>query len=145
MAAASTLFLLRILFLLILYLFLGTVLFIIWRDLGTAEKAPPRAKKPRAPGYLLVVGSGETGLATGDRLPLHPVTALGRDLSNDVVLTDTFASAHHALLTYRQSRWWLEDLGSRNGTTVNGNRMNRPIPLDRGDIIGIGEALLKLE
>jgi len=144
LAAETTLFLLRIAFLLLLYVFLVSVLVITWRDLTAVQKAPSGYRQEHVTGWLQVTNPGTTGFATGDVIPLRPVTAIGRDLSNDIVLADSFASAHHALLTYRQSRWWLEDLNSSNGTTVNGTLMKRPIPLDTGDIIGIGQALFKL-
>ena len=144
MAAETTLFLLRIAFLVLLYLFLVSVLVVTWRDLTARQKSPSGYGQGHVSGRLQVTNPGTTGFATGDMIPLHPVTAIGRDLSNDIVLVDSFASAHHALLTYRQSRWWLEDLNSSNGTTVNGTLMNRPIPLDTGDIIGVGQVLFKL-
>jgi len=146
LAAETTLFLLRLGFFLVLYSFLGIILLIVWRDLrATAEQPTSKRRETRAPGYLRVVNPGTTTFAAGDSLPLQPVTGVGRELSNDIVLSDSFASANHALLTYRQRRWWLEDLGSRNGTSVNGSRIQRPVPLDSGDIIGIGQVLLKLE
>lgn len=146
MAAETTLFLLRLGFFLVLYSFLGVLLLVVWRDLRAAAEQPTsKRRKTHAPGYLRVVNQGTTTFAAGDLLPLQPVTAAGRELSNDIVLSDSFASANHALFTYRQGCWWLEDLGSRNGTTVNGSRIQRPVPLDLGDIVGIGQVLLKLE
>jgi len=144
LATETTLFLLRLAFLAVLYLFLGAVLVVVWRDMRAAEEASPGPAQVHAPGYLQVINPGTTTYVYGDLLPMQPVTAIGRDLGNDIVLTDDFASAHHALLTYREGRWWLEDLGSSNGTTVNGSRIHRPIPLDPGDLIGVGQVVLKL-
>jgi pSer/pThr/pTyr-binding forkhead associated (FHA) protein len=143
-AAETTLFLLRVAFLAVLYLFLGAVLIVVWRDMRAAEEEAAAPEQVHALGYLQVTNPGTTTYVRGDLMPMQPVTAIGRDLGNDIVLTDAFASAHHALLTYREGRWWLEDLGSSNGTTVNGSRIQRPTPLDPGDLIGIGQVVLKL-
>jgi pSer/pThr/pTyr-binding forkhead associated (FHA) protein len=49
------------------------------------------------------------------------------------------------MLTLRSGQWWLEDRGSSNGTRLNGYRVEEPIVLSAGDIIGIGQLELKLE
>jgi DNA-binding CsgD family transcriptional regulator len=63
---------------------------------------------------------------------------IGRDPTNDVVLeADQLASRSHAEITVRNGQWYLVDLGSRNGTVVNGRTTHR-YPLRDGDVIGIG-------
>ncbi|NLE99729.1 MAG: FHA domain-containing protein, partial [Anaerolineales bacterium] len=56
-----------------------------------------------------------------------------------------YASAQHALLTWREGQWWLEDLGSRNGTQLNDELVDAPTVVVTGDIIRIGRARLKVE
>lgn len=63
--------------------------------------------------------------------------SLGRGLGNDVILEDTRVSRHHAQLRYRQRRFWVTDLGSTNGTFVNGERVNETALRD-GDLISLG-------
>jgi hypothetical protein len=139
----SQLLLLRIGVLVLLYLFLASVLVFLWRDLRVTVQ---RASQPRRlPGQLIVVDGGETGLAPGDAFPLQPLTTLGRDLASTIVLPDVFASSQHALLTLRDGQWWLEDLGSRNGTFVNNRRVAEPTTVQAGDLLGIGRVLLRLE
>jgi len=60
---------------------------------------------------------------TGEKVPLtNPKVKIGRDLANQVVITDdTFISRHHAWITFEEGGFWLEDLGSTNGTLLNGN------------------------
>ena len=66
---------------------------------------------------------------------------IGRDESNDIVLTDdTYVSRFHAWITYEQERFWVEDLGSTNGTMLNGARLKRRELLASGDKIKIGES-----
>lgn len=71
--------------------------------------------------------------------------AIGRSSSNQIVLTDASVSSHHARLTPRADGFVITDLGSRNGTTVNGERVTGSRLLRGGEAIGIGEALLDFE
>jgi DNA-binding CsgD family transcriptional regulator len=65
---------------------------------------------------------------------------IGRDPTNDVILEeDKLVSRSHAEVVVRSEQWYLVDLGSRNGTIVNGRAAHRH-PLRDGDIIGIGSA-----
>lgn len=71
-------------------------------------------------------------------IPLESTAvSLGRGLGNDVILEDTRVSRHHAQLRYRQRRFWVTDLGSTNGTFVNGERVNEAA-LSDGDLISLG-------
>ncbi len=128
---------LRLLIALVLYAFLGLVLYVLWRDLqrqGEDELTEP-------PSAVL---EGERGYA--GRLALRTVTALGRAADNHLILEDPFASAYHALLFWREGTWWLEDLGSHNGTLLNGEPLNNgPSRLVQGDQIRIGETVLRFE
>jgi hypothetical protein len=143
------LFVLRIVLLLLLYGFLGILAWLIWRDLRRAGASTPQGRRRGAEGaQLVVIASGDSGYAEGQQLALEPVSTIGRDLSNDIVLADAYASTRHARVE-RQSdgRFWLVDLGSSNGTVLNGQqvRPNVPVPLDTGDVIRIGKVELKYE
>jgi pSer/pThr/pTyr-binding forkhead associated (FHA) protein len=62
---------------------------------------------------------------------------LGRGLNNDIILEDTRVSRHHAQLRYRARRFWLSDLGSTNGTFINGEQVAEQALRD-GDIVSLG-------
>ena len=81
----------------------------------------------------------------GTTFPLQPITSIGRSPANTILIPDTYASAQHTLLTWREGQWWLEDRGSRNGTVLNDVRINGPTVVSAGDIIGVGRTQLKLE
>jgi hypothetical protein len=136
------LLLVRLLLVILLYAFLGTLLVVLWRDLRRAAGGRP---VPPPKGQLVVVEAGEAGPEPGTTFPLQEVTSLGRTPANTVILPDPFVSTHHALLAWREARWWLEDLDSRNGTTLNGEPVTRPVVVSAGDLIGVGREVLRLD
>lgn len=69
------------------------------------------------------------------------VITLGRDITNDIVLNDPEVSRHHIRLTRGGGGFTMEDLGSTNGTYVNGQRLVGAKPLNNGDMIGLGETV----
>ena len=69
------------------------------------------------------------------------VTTLGRDISNDIVLNDRETSRHHLRLMRAGDTLTIEDLGSTNGTFVNGKRVSGVTPLQNGDMVGLGETV----
>ncbi|MGQ9528953.1 MAG: FhaA domain-containing protein [Chloroflexus sp.] len=92
----------------------------------------------RAPGrssgafFLLQIGNAPQAL------PIATTTVtIGRGLDNDIILEDTRVSRKHAQLRYRQRRFWLTDLGSTNGTFVNGERISERALRD-GDVVSMG-------
>lgn len=69
------------------------------------------------------------------------IITLGRDITNDIVINDPEVSRHHSRLTQGGGGYTLEDLGSTNGTFVNGQRLTGARPLSPGDTIGMGETV----
>ncbi|WP_026370998.1 FHA domain-containing protein [Kallotenue papyrolyticum] len=132
---------LRIAVVFLLYLFLYQVLRVITRELRmSGAEATPASEY----GYLTVINPGQTGLEPGKRFPLNQVNTIGRAMTNDIPLNDNFLSAEHALLEWDGSTWIIEDLGSTNGTWLNGREVVQPTPLTYGDIIQLGHVELKL-
>jgi len=131
--------LLRLAFLALLWLALGLMARSLVRDVRAASRDPAAAL-----GRLVVVASAGRP-AAGSVFSLDAVTTLGRDLGSSVVVDDPYASANHAVLTFRGSSWYIEDLASTNGTFVNGERVEAPSAVGFGDEIGLGEVRLRLE
>ncbi len=69
------------------------------------------------------------------------VLTLGRDITNDIVINDPEVSRHHCRLTQGAGGYTLEDLGSTNGTFVNGQRLTGARQLQPGEMIGLGETV----
>lgn len=87
--------------------------------------------------YQLVM---RTGPAPGKSFALDKnEIRIGRDISNEVVINDAEVSRKHARLILQASGYVLEDLGSTNGTFVNGNRLVGPHPLKPGETVLLGE------
>jgi hypothetical protein len=134
----------RILAAIILYTFLGLAFYIIWRDLRQA--AIKRGGQAQVGHRLRVIEAVDNGLVeVGQAFSLQPLTFLGRDPENTIIVRHASVSARHARLSRENGVWWLEDLGSRNGTTLNDLPLSKPTPLTNGDIIGIGSLRFKLE
>src|SRR5215471_4718242 len=90
--------------------------------------------------YLLVRRAG----AEPERIGLNPaaVCTLGRSQSSTVFLNDVSISRQHAQVTFRDGSFWIEDLGSKNGTKVGGRRIDGATALKQGDAIQLGSVHL---
>lgn len=81
------------------------------------------------------------------------ILSIGRKDDNDLCLrNDTFVSRYHANLLWRETRWWLEDRGSRNGTftenptdTFIEDRVESPIPIEPGQLFRVGRTWLRVQ
>jgi pSer/pThr/pTyr-binding forkhead associated (FHA) protein len=72
------------------------------------------------------------------------VTVLGRSSEADFVLDDPYASEFHLRLVSQENGMMLHDLGSTNGTYVNGRRVSAPTELKRGDTIQVGKTVMEI-
>lgn len=135
--SGSIVLVLRLLLALALYGFLGWVLYTFWRDIRREALA---LVNRRAAGISLTVRV--EGQTTGVKHFVQPEISLGRDPVCDIPIFEEIVSAHHARLTYHHAQWWLEDLGSTNGTRLNQELVTLPTVLTSGDEIGIGRTSL---
>jgi hypothetical protein len=149
-AVEEALLVLKIVFLVLLYLFIWRIVRSATRDLRLPQEsfilAPDRSgTTPQATGRLVVVKSPALDVGSDVVLNSAPLT-VGRGEQNDVELGgDEFASAEHARFDPRRDGVWLVDVGSTNGTYVNGARIQRPRKLAPGDVVRIGETDLRFE
>lgn len=137
------LFSLRLISAFALLSFVGLLGWMVWRDMRQTAELLDNPEDGRA--SLIMVASESDPQQLGRRIPLRPVTGLGRGASNTIIISDEFASSEHALVTRRGSQWWLEDLNSSNGTLLNGAELARPAVISAGDVITIGSTELRLE
>ena len=151
----TTLLLLKIAFLVLLYLFIWRIVRSAARDLRLPQESmilsPHQASallpQPVAKelGRLVVVSSPILDAGEVVRLDLHALR-VGRGVDNDLsVEGDEYASSHHARFEPRRDGVYVEDVGSTNGTFVNGIRLTRERRLAAGDVVRIGETDLRFE
>jgi pSer/pThr/pTyr-binding forkhead associated (FHA) protein len=149
----SVLLALKIAFLVLLYLFIWRIVRTAARDLRLPQESfilrPALAGgaigQAIRPGRLVV--SSSVVLDEGEEFELDssPLT-IGRGAQNDVAIdADEFASARHVRIEPRRDGVWVHDLGSTNGTYVNGVRLDRPRKLVDGDVVKVGETELRFE
>lgn len=106
--------------------------------------APPAAPVPAAaPPARLEVTDGPL---RGTSIPLGTsAVVLGRAPSCTVPLQDDYSSSRHARVYPHEGAWWVEDLGSTNGTFVDGERIDAPTVLTPGKAVRIGQTVLELQ
>ncbi|MEV6487959.1 FHA domain-containing protein [Actinoplanes sp. NPDC051633] len=147
-------------FLILLWIFVFTVVGVIRRDLfaGVRSKsivasprgvgggaamqgAPAKAKRGKAARQLVVTA----GQLAGTRITLGEAQiTIGRAEDSTLVITDDYASARHARLVPRDGQWFVEDLGSTNGTYLDRGKVSGPTPVPLGVPIRIGRTSLEL-
>lgn len=148
---------LKLSFLVLLYLFIWRIVRSASHDvslpqesfiMGPSEAAAAglgRAAPELTTGALVVVKSPV--YEEGERFDLDTLAlTVGRGAPNDVQLDgDEFASARHARIEPRRDGVWVEDIGSTNGTYVNGTKLDRPRKLVPNDVVRVGETDLRYE
>jgi len=154
LATDETLLILKIAFLVLLYGFILLVVRTATKDLGgapqesivlgAAEAAALRAGLGVRPARFVVLEG--TGLQIGSMIEVAASMVAGRDEGSGIRLDgDEFASARHARIEPRPDGIWVEDLGSTNGTFVNGEKVTTTRLLRAGDVLRIGQTELRLE
>lgn len=127
----------RILLIAFLYLFLFVA---IKAGIGLVKGAQRAAHG----GLVIAVEQGPRELK-GTKVPLAGPVVIGRSPGADIVIADDFVSGRHARVTPAGDGALLEDLGSTNGTIVNGARVGVPVSLKAGSVIDIGTVRLKVD
>jgi hypothetical protein len=107
-------------------------------------RARPAVATGGLPRRLIVVAAPATGPEPGLAIALQARTTIGRGSDNQVVVADPIVSARHAAITSRGDRWFVEDLGSTNGTQVNDQWVSAPMAVAIGDEIQVGPARFRL-
>ncbi|OLT40600.1 hypothetical protein BJF85_05410 [Saccharomonospora sp. CUA-673] len=146
----------RVGFLVLLWLFVFTALRVVRSDLYAAsglrvnlpgmrrgkEKQPPRGgRNAKMPRQLVVT----QGALSGTRIALDGKPILiGRADDSTLVLDDDYASTRHARISLRGDEWYVEDLGSTNGTYLDRAKVTAPLRVPLGVPIRIGKTVIEL-
>jgi len=153
-AVEEALLVLKIAFLVLLYLFIWRIVRSAARDVRMPQESfvlapgsvPGLGEVPQIQsGRLVVIKS--PALEEDDELLLDSAALLvGRGSGNDVNLArDEYASSNHARVEPRRDGVWVEDVGSTNGTYLNGTRLTNAKRLSPGDILRVGETEMRYE
>jgi FHA domain len=150
---------LKIAFIVLLYLFIWRIVRSASRDFRTGTGALPAQESvlmrpteasglgltPVKRARLVVLKS--PALDVGEEIPVDSMpVAIGRGGQNEIPLDrDEFVSAQHARFEARRDGLWVEDIGSTNGTFVNGARVTTPRRLSTGDIVRVGQTDFRVE
>jgi hypothetical protein len=148
--------LLKIFLLVLLYLFFFRVLRAVWTEVNpkaVAETVPagPRGQQPKpsrrpgrpgrsAPQLRVLEPAGRRG----NNYALVDELTLGRAAGCHVPIDDSYASQVHARVFQRDGTWYVEDLGSTNGTYLNRRRVAGPMVIKRRDRLQIGNTVLEM-
>jgi hypothetical protein len=154
-----TLFLIRVAYLAILWIFVLAALSVIRSDMfgarvtnasaGGQPAAPPargkaaaaRAPRRGVPTHVAVT----TGSNAGVTVPLSQAPiVIGRGSDAAIILDDDYASTRHARIAVSGDQWFVEDLGSTNGTYIGSVRINQPTAISLGTQVRIGKTILEL-
>ncbi|HSE69908.1 MAG TPA: FHA domain-containing protein [Nocardioidaceae bacterium] len=154
-----TLMLIRFAYLAILWIFVLSAISVIRSDMfgarldstpraerreakRAAKSRPKPAKRPRgAPTHIFVVDGANAGeTASLDDAPL----LIGRGSDAAIRLDDDYVSTRHARIASSGDQWFVEDLGSTNGTYLGAQRVSQPTTLQLGSQIRIGKTTLEL-
>jgi FHA domain len=153
-AVEEALLVLKLAFLVLLYLFIWRIVRSAARDVRMPQESfvlapgsvPGLGEEPQIQsGRLVVIKS--PALEEDDELLLDSAALLvGRGSGNDVNLArDEYASSNHARVEPRRDGVWVEDVGSTNGTYLNGMRLTNAKRLTPGDILRVGETEMRYE
>ncbi len=135
----------------LLFLFIWRSMRWVVRGLSVAEapaaadrggrRRQPAPTLPPGPSTLLVQGHGDAKPRT---VKLAASMTVGRAPECELRVEDTYASQQHARLFAKNNSWFVEDLGSTNGTFVNDQKLAAPAMLQPGDRVRVGQTVLEL-
>ncbi|MFQ5696805.1 MAG: FHA domain-containing protein [Myxococcota bacterium] len=108
------------------------------------RRAEPEPETGGAQAPLSILIRVESGFYAGLEWPLEADTVIGRGRKADLMLGEATISRRHARVFREADSLWVEDLGSTNGTQLNGERVTRA-PLSLGDEIRMGKLALRLK
>jgi hypothetical protein len=148
--------LLKLFLLILLYLFFLRVLRAVWAEVNgpklveapaarssRRERKTPRPgqKRRNGPPQLRII---EPAALKGRAFPLADELTVGRAAGCQVTLEDTYASQLHARVFARDGKYYVEDLGSTNGTYLNRRKVSSPMVMQPGDKLQIGNTVMEL-
>ena len=132
--------LMKYLFITIIYVFIFAIIRMIYLDIRNMNVCKKRMA-PKNCAYLELMNDRET--LYFEVKEFYPMTSevivIGRSQDCNIQIDDFYLSGHHTKLWYEEEEWHIEDMGSTNGTYINGKKLKKEMILDNGDIIRMGQ------
>ena len=144
----------KLAFLAVLWVFIALITGVIKRDIFTRDDASRagvhlsgglpnpkrRGRRGKAAQLVVIEGTGR-----GDAIALRDEVVVGRSPDSTLDIDDDYASGKHARFYRDEESWIVADMGSTNGTVVNGLRITRPTRVGDGDVVRVGRTSIKVE
>ena len=150
---------LKLCLLALMYLFFLRVLRAVWAEVkaprpavlaggapaGNVAAARVKEKKPKRPrGQASALTIVNPPAQRGRSFPLGQELSVGRAAGCVITLDDTYVSQLHARVFQQDGQTFVEDLGSTNGTYLNGQKVSGPMVMSRGDQLRVGDTVMEL-
>ncbi len=126
---------LRAILALVLYTFLGWALYLLWREIKQQSQVLVNRRVPPIAIAIYYPGNEKPQV----RHYNSSIVTVGRQPGCECHLEDDTISARHAIFAFHHGHWWLEDLGSTNGTYLNNEKITSPVVLLSGDEVRCGD------
>jgi len=136
---AIIVFILRLCSILISYFFVGWIGYSIFADLRQGRHALTKVQIPTLSLQM------KTDQQTQEKKFSKPEVVVGRDPAADLPLSEETISQRHCKISFHHKHWWIEDLGSTNGTYLNGHIIKTPTVITNGDDLRLGQATLSIK
>lgn len=132
----------RVVIIIVIYFIIFYAMKAINKDIKIADKVAD--KRNRRLGLRVINIGPYERLKNNQVIMITGLITIGRKEGNTIVLKDPYISSHHARIYKDESEYIIEDLGSTNGTYLNGNPIVNRAFLDVGDIIKLGDFTVKV-
>lgn len=126
---------LKYVFVIIIYVFIFTIIRMIYLDIKNVDYASVESEA-----YLKILNRMDSlPYNLSDSYPVEGQLTLGRQKENTIQIKDPYVSKKHFIIVKDEGEFFLEDLGSSNGTFLNGEKISDVTRIKKGDIIRVGE------
>jgi pSer/pThr/pTyr-binding forkhead associated (FHA) protein len=139
---------LKYLFLSLIFLFLARAVRVMYLEIGGPRAVRPAGRSPAGPSGKPGKAPDRVAVSASDgskprTFPLDEELLIGRAPKCRIVITDPYASQVHARIFRREGAYYIEDMGSTNGTYLNRKKVTSATPVSRGDRARIGKTELE--